>query len=382
MRCGFCNLFTTPNPSGSIVDDYLAVLERQCRQVLGALKSPGFARCAIGGGTPTYLSPRQLDRLFNMIGSVFGIDSRRVPTSVETSPQTADDDRLGVLKERGVGRISIGVQSMIDREVNTAGRAQKQEWVSAAIGRIRALHFPTLNIDLIYGLPGQTVSSWKDSLKRVLEFQPEELYLYPLYVRPLTGLDRWGSQPEDQLRLDCYHAARDLLLAGGYEQLSMRMFRSTSAPEQAGPVYCCQEDGMVGLGCGARSYSSSLHYSSEYAVGATGVKSILRDYLQKSDEELDSANYGFHLTTVEQKRRYLIKSLLRSEGLNKSTYSTRFGSDVSADVPEIADLIQEGLVTDGERLRLTEQGLERSDAIGPYLYSASVRQMMDDYEPK
>jgi len=380
MRCGFCNLFTTANPRGDIVDEYLAVLERQCSQVKSAIDLARFARCAIGGGTPTYLSARQLECLFDMLSRVWKVDFWTVPTSVETSPRTSDQEKLCVLKRRGVSRISIGVQSMIDGEVNAAGRAQKAQWVSAAIDRIRAAGFATLNVDLIYGLPGQTRASWHESLERVLDFRPEEIYLYPLYVRPLTGLDRRGSRPQDQLRLDCYRAARDTLLASGYQQLSMRMFRGAAAPEQAGPVYCCQEDGMVGIGCGARSYTSRLHYSSEYAVGTTGVKAILRDYLQKTDAQLDQVDYGCHLDAAEQKRRFVIKSLLRSEGLNTAAYSARFGSEVEVDLPEILDLVEEGLVVGGSQLQLTEAGMERSDAVGPYLYSASVREMMDDYE--
>jgi oxygen-independent coproporphyrinogen-3 oxidase len=269
---------------------------------------------------------------------------------------------------------------MIDREVNAAGRAQKEEWVVAAIDRIRGRGFATLNVDLIYGLPGQSVSSWIESLRRVLRFEPEELYLYPLYVRPLTGLDRRGERPEDLLRVACYREGRALLLARGYEQLSMRMFRGTRAPDREGPVYCCQEDGMLGLGCGARSYTRGLHYSSEYAVGASGVREILRGYLNKTDAELGRINYGCYLDEAEQKRRYVIKSLLRTEGLDPRAYAARFGSDVMGDLPEIASLAKEGLVRLDGRIRLTESGLERSDAVGPYLYSRRVRQTMEACE--
>ncbi len=380
MRCGFCNLFTTANPSEDVVDVYLQALQRHCRRISNAIASPRFARFAIGGGTPTFLLARQLQRLFDLLARDPAVDPRQTPTSVETSPRTADDDRLGVLKDRGVSRISIGVQSMIDSEVNAAGRAQKEQWVTAAIDRIRKHGFATLNVDLMYGLPGQSAASFAQSLKRVLKFRPEELYLYPLYVRPLTGLDRWGEQPADQLRLDCYRAGRDLLLAGGYEQLSMRMFRASWAPDQGGPVYCCQDDGMVGLGCGARSYTTGLHYSSEYAVGAAGVKAILRDYLTKTDADFDRISYGCFLDGTEQQRRYIIKSLLRSEGLSEAAYVRRFGRELLIDVPEITDLVQERLVERNGSLRLTESGMERSDAIGPYLYSGAVKQMMDDYE--
>jgi oxygen-independent coproporphyrinogen-3 oxidase len=90
----------------------------------------------------------------------------------------------------------------------------------------------------------------------------------------------------------------------------MRMFRALHAPALDSPVYCCQEDGMVGLGCGARSYTHALHYSSEYAVGARGVRAILNDYVKKDAAAFDHADYGFALEPDEQRRRYIIQSQL------------------------------------------------------------------------
>ena len=135
-------------------------------------------------------------------------------------------------------------------------------------------------------------------------FEPEELYLYPLYVRPLTGLGRRGQKAEDDLRPACYRAGRELLLELGYRQVSMRMFQRAQAPATDGPAYCCQNDGMVGLGCGARSYTRALHYSGEYAVGATGVREILAAYFAKAanlvntDDAFDFVDYGFRLDGV------------------------------------------------------------------------------------
>jgi oxygen-independent coproporphyrinogen-3 oxidase len=379
MRCGFCNLFTTVNPAEDLEHAYLAALARQAAQVREAIGPACYARLAIGGGTPTYLSPEALHGLFSLAEDLFGAAPGKIPVSCETSPLTATEDRLRVLRERGVDRISIGVQSFIEAEVQASGRPQQTVDVEAALARIRRWGFPTLNIDLIYGLPGQTVASWLVSVRAALRFQPEELYLYPLYVRPLTGLGRRGTAIAD-LRLDCYRAARDLLLAAGYRQVSMRMFRSPQAPAQEGPVYCCQEDGMVGLGCGARSYTQGLHYSSEYAVGAAGVKEILRAYVARPEESFALADYGFRLDGEDQRRRYVIQSLLQEEGLSFAAYTARFGSSVWEDLPQLAELEELGLTVQRDgRLTPTAAGLEQSDVIGPWLYSAKVQELMGAY---
>ncbi|KOG89838.1 coproporphyrinogen III oxidase, partial [Streptomyces varsoviensis] len=97
-----------------------------------------------------------------------------------------------MLAERGTTRLSLGVQSFVDAEARAAVRPQRRADVEAALGRVRAAGIPVLNIDLIYGIDGQTADSWRRSLDAALAWRPEELYLYPLYVRPLTGLGRQG----------------------------------------------------------------------------------------------------------------------------------------------------------------------------------------------
>jgi oxygen-independent coproporphyrinogen III oxidase len=387
MRCGFCNLFTTANPREGVAERYLEALWRQARRVREAVGNVRVARMAVGGGTPTYLTAGQLEEVFAMARGLFGVDGGvdggAAPTSVETSPRTADAKKLAVLRDHCVERVSIGVQSFVEAEVGASGRAQKNEWVESAIGRVRELGFPTLNIDLIYGLPGQTERSWLASLEAALRWRPEELYLYPLYVRPLTGLERWGRQPEDRLRLACYRRGRDLLVGEGYQQVSMRMFRRAGAHRcgDVGTEYRCQEDGMIGLGCGARSYTRALHYSSEYAVGAAGVREIIADYLAKEPDAFGVADYGCELDEPERKRRWVIKSLLRSEGLDLAAYEGHFGSAALEDVPQLFEALEAGLVERREaRLVPTAAGLERSDALGPWLYSDRAQRLMDAYE--
>ncbi len=139
---------------------------------------------------------------------------------------------------------------------------------------------------------------------------------------------------------------------------------------------------MVGIGCGARSYTSAYHYSSEYAVSARGVRAILRDYVSQPAEAFDYALYGFALNADEQRRRYVIKSILEADGLSFSDYQRRFGTDVMHDLPQLAELLtaQLAAVNGGDLLALTESGIERSDTIGPWLYSAVVRELMETYE--
>ncbi|MBD2096397.1 STM4012 family radical SAM protein [Trichocoleus sp. FACHB-591] len=382
MRCGFCNLFTTINHNDDFVSHYVCTVQRQAQRVKTALGNAQFARFALGGGTPTQLPIAALEAVLDVAEDTMGAALKDIPVSVEVSPETATVEKLQLLRDRGTDRISIGVQSFIDREVLTTQRRQTALQVQTALTRIRKTGFPTLNLDLIYGLPGQTVDTWLHSIRTALQFQPEEIYLYPLYIRPLTGLGMSDRQWEDS-RLACYQAGRDLLRAEGYTQVSMRMFRSHQAIESSSPVYCCQADGMVGLGCGARSYTRSLHYSNDYAVNTKEIRSIIEQYIACDDTAFEQADYGFELNREEQQRRFILLSLLSEEGLNGLAYRDRFGSDVLTDFPELQHLIDWNLAhLQTNLLVLSELGIERSDAIGPWLFSEKVQRSMQTYQLK
>lgn len=160
----------------------------------------------------------------------------------------------------------------------------------------------------------------------------------------------------------------------------MRLFRRADVTRHTD--YCCHDDGMVGLGPGARSYTQSLHYSSEYAVGQVGVKRIIEAFNRRESHELSVADYGVALDLAEQKRRFLIKSLLRADGLSLDAYRLRFGSAVDVDFPQLEELSQLGLMDDSacSSLRLNAEGIAWSDTIGPWLYSDSITEKMQAYE--
>ncbi|THA70990.1 coproporphyrinogen III oxidase family protein [Streptomyces sp. A0958] len=393
VRCGFCNLFTRIGAPDELASRYLDALDRQAsavRDALGDEEPVRFAAAAFGGGTPTFLEAAELERLCDIAEKRMGADLRSVPLSVETSPSTATADRLAVLAERGTTRISIGVQSFVEAEARAAVRPQRPADVERALGLIRDTSIPVLNIDLIYGIDGQTERTWRTSLDAALRWRPEELYLYPLYVRPLTALGRLSAGAADAAwdgqRLRLYRAGRDHLLARGYEQVSMRMFRRADVPRTDGPDdYACQTDGMIGLGCGARSYTSRLHYSFDYAVRMGEVRGIIDAYTATDD--FSRAEVGRYTDGDEARRRHLLQSVLQAEGMPLSGYRERFGTspyeDFAAELARFEALgwLDPAAPAEG-LLRLSSEGLAYSDALGPELFSPAVRAAMAAYELK
>lgn len=380
MRCGFCNLFTAAGPTADVVTHYLDTLEREVRAVKAALGSAGFARAAVGGGTPSFLEPRELHRVFDLMGKVLEAPLGRIPMSIELSPETTTAEKVRVLRERGADRVSIGIQSFLETEVAAVKRPQKRVDVERALDLLRAEKFATLNLDFIYGIEGQTIGSFLESLQMSQQWRPEEIYLYPLYVRPLTYLGK-AAREWDDLRLSLYRAGRDWLKSNGYRQISMRMFRRVDSPFAEAPVYRCQEDGMIGVGVGARSYTRRVHYSSEFAVASRAVRGIIDSYSARPAESFTAAHHGFELSAAEQQRRYAILSLLSEEGFSRKVFLDRFGVASSEALPQLAELIEQGFgAEEGGTLRLTDAGIERSDVIGPWLHSDAVDEAMRQWE--
>lgn len=377
MRCGFCNLFTTVNPVETVVEKFLAQLEVEAAQTADVIGPATFTRAAIGGGTPTYLDAKQLERVMTLMRETMGMGA--IPLSVELSPSTVTADKLEVLSQ--ATRLSLGVQSFVEAEVAAVKRPQANGDVTKTLDLIRARSKAHLNIDLIYGMEGQTESSFIGSLETALRWRPEELYLYPLYVRPLTFLGKRAASWDDH-RVNLYRAGRDWLTSHGYVQRSMRVFQRRDVAELQLPEYHAEDDGMIGLGVGARSYTKALHYAHDWAVEPRAVRSIIDDYLARPASSFRSAHSGFELSVEEQQRRWVVLSLF-GDGTNDATFTKRFGVGLLVALPWMGQLLDEGLATfsDGT-LRLTPRGYEVSDALGPWLFSDEVEARMRAWESK
>lgn len=376
MRCGFCNLFTRANPNQSLVSRYLAAVGREMRETSAILGPVRISRVALGGGTPTFLSGKELELLFNSLVDTLGADLQATPMAIETSPKTVSADKLRLLHQFGVDRISMGVQSFFEAEARAMGRPQATADVVQALDTLRQFDWGCLNLDFIYGAKNQTVASWVESLKMAMRWHPEEVYLYPLYIRTRTGLDGKASV-EDEHRRSLYRAGRDFLIDQGYQQTSMRAFRRSDGHLDGAPEYVCQEDGMLGLGAGARSYTRTVHYSSEYAVSRPGVTGIIESYSDRTPESFHWIRHGITVSDMERSKRYVLKSILNTKGLDENRYRQIFRDSPAEHHPEISTLLTSGLLEIRDNIIApTSLGLEYSDAIPPLFYSDSIRQRM------
>jgi len=377
MRCGFCNLFTVSNPKNGI-DAYLNALQREAQTYHATLPSIQFETYAIGGGTPTFLEVDDFAKMLSIFKDDLGVDTEQKYGSIEASPKSISPEKIALIESYGIDRVSIGVQSWIEQETKLLGRPQTPQLAHQALSQLSHSTIPEINIDLIYGIRGQTQKSWFYSLQKTMEFAPAEVYLYPLYTRPLTGLEKMNHHQEDH-RQTLYRIGRNFFKKEGYEQISMRCFRKVTLGH-VDTQHNAVVDGMIGIGAGARSYTQTLHYSTHYAVSRKAIQSIIEAYSNKKTTDFQQITYGIYLDETERIRRFLIKSLIDGGSLDIELFEQHFNKKIMS-ISIVMDLFeQDWLTQNGSTIRLSEAGMEMEDFIGPALFSDHIQSLMKTYE--
>ncbi len=370
-KCGYCNLFSVTGKSKDYMFTYLSACRRQAKQY--NMKDISFSDLVVGGGTPLLLPEEQLTELFSISREYFDLkeDANIV---IETAPNQTTREKIAILKENKVTRVSIGVQSFCQQELNHLLRHHSVEQARNAIKMLKEADFPCLNIDLIYGIKGQTMESLKRSLEEACFYKPDEIYIYPLYVKPGTILDLKQERASAQ-RYDFYCFIRDFLNKNGYIQTSMRRFALSKTKDNTSG---CGFENTISIGCGGRSYIGNLHFCTPYSVSQNNCRKILDSYIQR--EDYTKISYGYILSEEEIRRRYVIKNLLYSTGIYKKDYEQIFQSNIFTDYPQLQNFLEEQyIISDETRIYLSKEGLALSDYIGPTLISDEIRKRMDEW---
>jgi oxygen-independent coproporphyrinogen III oxidase len=221
VRCHYCDFNTYAGLDG-MFGEYAAALVAEIRGAGAARRGPPASTVFLGGGTPTVLSPPLLASALDACRASFAVAPDAEITS-EANPGTADAEVFAALRDMGVNRLSMGAQSFDDAELKWLGRIHDAAEAEAAFAAARRAGFANINLDFMFGLPGQQTSTWRNTLDRAIALGPEHISLYSLTVEhgtPLYDAVRRGRQPppDDDVAADFYLLASDLLSKAGYEQ--------------------------------------------------------------------------------------------------------------------------------------------------------------------
>ena len=385
-KCSFCN-FASEVFSPALFDRYV---EQVCQEIEAAERIAAgigghFERevdsIYLGGGTPSVLSPDQLQRLFGAVGANFDVE-HNAEITVECAPGTITDEVLDALLRCGVNRVSLGVQSFVDKECSSVGRLHTHAVTLSDIARLRARGVGNISLDLIAGLPHQTEESWRISLGETLATGVPHVSVYMLEVDEdsrlgtelLAGGNRYHAHfvPDDDLSADLYLAACERLESGGVQQYEISNF---ARPVTHGVGLRDSRHNLKYwtrqpyLGFGVDAHSMLLASDELQAEGVPAVRFASPDSLEgysAAANDLDPI-----AARIRQLRasRTLVDSRAATEesfflglrmnrGISLDAMQAEFGSlAITRYQPMISELIADGLLENpGERLRLTARG--------------------------
>lgn len=356
-RCAYCDFLSFAVPPGSPeIDLYLDALEREIELRSATLDVP-FDTVYIGGGTPTVLSPTQLGRLLRSLRRFRAGPDAEV--TVEANPGTVDEARLDALRMGGANRLSLGVQTLEDRLLERAGRVHRAADAAAAVGAARAAGFANISVDLIYGLPGQTVTGWATTLRSVIDMGLEHVSAYALMVEedtPFGGELAAGrlDLPSETDQETMGDLVTEVLADGGYEKYEISNYARPGCRCRHNLNYW--ENGpYIGLGLGAWSHwegarCRNYHQPAAYTAALAGgrIPTGEKEDVGGRTEMIDTAIMGLRL----------------ADGLDLAGFERRFGMAFSEAFPVAGRLLETPwLEAAGGRLRLTPAGLKVSNRI-------------------
>jgi putative oxygen-independent coproporphyrinogen III oxidase len=356
-KCPYCDFYSVTDET--LISAYLAALNAEARLYRG--RFPAFDSLFLGGGTPSLLTGAQLDQLMKNLRRhfTFATDSE---ITLEANPDDITADKLALYRDLGLNRLSLGVQSFDAAELLFLQRRHTARQTEAALTMIRAAGFTNLGLDLMYGLPGQTLDAWRQTLEKALSFAPEHLSCYQLTLAPETPMGRRLAAgeltpPDEETQREFFLLTANFLTARGYLHYEVANF-ARQGPQAGGLChYCCRHNlkywtrtPYLGLGPAAHSFQSGRRwwnvasveeYSATLNAGAAPVAGT--ETLTPAQIRLEKLCLGFRTR----------------EGVSLETIREQPGGE-----SVLAELTQAGLVRlDGDRIIATAQGLVVADRL-------------------
>lgn len=366
-RCTYCGCYVVQSRRQSIAETYLGYAQKELKLLRGAMPTrPRVASVHIGGGTPTFLAPAQLEALLRSLHEFAG-QSSFPELSVELDPRVTTREQLGVLRSGGVNRVSLGVQDSSDEVQAAIGRNQTWETTVSCFRLCRGLGFGGINIDLVYGLPLQTEERFEKTLEDVLSLRPERIavfgYAHVPWVRHNQTLIDASTLPGPSERMNEARLAHRKASAAGYRHIGLDHF---ALPQD--DLWRAQAEGRLG-----RSFMGYTPWKGVRMLGI-GISSIgdlghgyfqnekkLSSYFERLDRSELPIERGFICSRDDVVRRHVIQSILCELQVSRIDFLERFGEELEdyfgPEIERLGTFESDGLVEwDAQALRVTPAG--------------------------
>lgn len=351
-KCAYCDFYSLPH-SEEKMDAYVEALTNHLRETAPMAAGHLVDTVYFGGGTPSYLGAKRIKELLQTVKKHYRL-SRDAEITLEANPDSLFDWKdLRALRRMGLNRISLGVQSSDDEMLRALGRIHSWQQVCEAVETVRKAKIADLSLDLIYGLPGQTMEQWQKTLDDAVSLSPDHLSCYGLKVEEGTPL--WQRResltlPDDEQQADMYLYTVEFLRRMGYEQYEISNFAHPGHESRHNLKYWTLGE-YAGFGPGAHSDFGGVRYGY-----VRDLDLYLRGRLILSESET--------MTGQEREREYLMLSLRTTAGIHVREFERRFRQRFDVLEKLLVQYAQHGLAARTEDgWRLTPRGFLVSNAI-------------------
>lgn len=355
-KCLYCDFYSLPRREEEM-DRYTAALLQHLEEMAPRASSHRVDTVYFGGGTPSYLGVKRLEKLLKTVKKRYPVE-KTAEITLEANPDSLDDWRsVRALRRAGVNRISLGVQSADGGELRAIGRIHTFAQAEAAVEAARRAGIHNLSLDLIYGLPGQSMDSWRDTVERAAALAPEHLSCYGLKVEegtPLWEMRDSADLPGDDEQADMYLWAVERLGALGYEQYEISNFARPGFASRHNLKYWYLEE-YAGFGPGAHSDLGDVRYSycRDLAAYCRGVET--------GENIID---YSEYLTDRDRDIEYIMLGLRTVRGVARREFEYRCRLPFAPVEEVLARFAASGHARrEGDRWRLTPEGFLLSNQI-------------------
>jgi len=355
-KCDYCDFYSLAGQD-DLMEGYQKALLQHIGESSPQAKGHTVDTVYIGGGTPTWYGEKRLLELLSTVGKKFSL-SRNVEVTLEANPDSVDLKMLRHLRRAGVSRISMGMQSGCDSELCAVHRPHTYQQVVDAVAAVRKAKIKNLNLDLIYGLPGQTEESWQDAVEKAISLQPEHLSCYGLMVEEGTPLALRVEQgevlPDEDMQAALYLWTVKRLAAAGYEQYEISNFSKPEYRSRHNMKYWMSKPYM-GLGAAAHSDFGGCRYAF-----VPSVEGYIRGVLN-GDELLSESDL---IPPKERGSEYLMLRLRTTHGIEEWEYRREYYMNFDPIGAKLAEYEQKGwAVCSGRRWHFTPEGFLLSNRL-------------------
>lgn len=345
-KCAYCD-FTSFVSTHEVWKRYFDMLNKEIEIKAESVGRIPVDSVFIGGGTPSLVDEYYIVRLVNKLRECFDIIPNAEIT-IESNPNSLTLSKLVAYKECGINRLSMGLQSADNEELKGLSRVHTYEEFLQSYENCRKAGFTNVNIDLMSAIPGQTVSSYKNTLEKVLSLNPEHISAYSLIVEENTPFydkykDGKGLPSEEEER-QMYYLTEELLLANGYHRYEISNYAKEGKECRHNLGYWTGKS-YLGFGIAAASY-----FNNRRNTNHSSLKKYLEGNLETEYQELSEE---------ERMEEFMFLGLRLIEGVNRKEFTNRFGKDIDEVYKKPLEKLEwEGLLTNGEQIRLTHRGLD------------------------